>query len=206
MQIGNYNIRAFVVTLQELPEKTAHIFNHFAEVGVQAEPFNGISAAESGLVTENTYEVDNPGSGYRIGRKPTCTWMSFYMMWSALNMQPDTHFMTLEWDAKFHPDWKERAAKALADVPSDFDLLYLGHCCTSNVAKRHIKGDVFDVKWPMCGHATIVAKKALPIMLETQRKIYAPLDISLAFHTFPKLKVYTVIPRMVDQFGTFLQD
>ena len=47
-----------------------------------------------------------------------------------------------------------------------------------------------------------------PAVLETQRKVYAPLDISLALHTFSqeKLKVLTLLPRCVDQFDTSLQD
>ena len=205
-QIGAHRIPTFVVTVQELPEKTRHIQEHFKSVGVEAENFNGFSANASGLVTEHTYELDNPGSNYRIGRKPTATWASFYMLWSALNLLDYNYFLTLEWDSKFHPDWKARADRAMSDVPQDFDMLFIGSCCTRNAIKHRVQGDVWEVKRPMCGHGTIIAKKALPVILETQRKIYAPLDISLALHTFDKLKVYTVLPRMVDQFDTALED
>jgi len=206
MKIGNIDVRAFVVTVQEIPEKTRIIQDHFKSVGVEAENFNGVNSNISGLKTIHPYELDNPGSGWNIGAKPVGTWMSFYMMWSAMQYMPESHFMTLEWDAKFHDDWKARADAAVLSAPPDFDLLLLGSCCTKDAQKTHVAGDVYDVRWPMCGHATIVAKKALPIMLSTQRKVYAPLDISLALHTFQHLKVYTVIPRLVDQFDTFLQD
>lgn len=205
MIIGNHNIRCFVVTLQELPAKTEQIQRHFKEVGFEAEPFNGLSAAESGLETTHPYERDNPGSGWRIGAKPTATWMSFYMMWSAMQYMPEDYFCSTEWDCKFSEDWRYRTEKALRDVPPDFDLLLLGSCCTKNAKKTRVKGEVWDVRWPMCGHATIIAKKALPIMLATQRKVYAPLDISLMLHTFEKLKVFTVLPTIATQFDTFLQ-
>lgn len=204
MTIGEYRIRAFVVVVPELPQRTAFIQEHFKQVGVEAEEFNGVSARESGLVTTHTYDLDNPGTNHRIGAKGTATWMSFYMLWSALNLLPEQYFLTLEWDAKFDIDWLAKAAQALRDVPADFDLLYLGSCCCGEKPTRHIKGDVYEVQYPMCGHATIVAKKALPIMLETQRKVYAPLDISLALHTLPLLKQYVVLPRIVSQWDTNL--
>jgi hypothetical protein len=204
MKIGDYNIRPFVVTLQEMPERTLAIQNHFREVGIDAEEFNGFNANLSGLVTTHTYEVDNPGSGYCIGAKPVASWLSFYSLWSALNLLPDSHFLTLEWDAKFAPDWRERTERALRDAPPDFDILMLGSCCCDKKPTKHIAGEVFDVRWPMCGHASIIAKKALPVMLRTQRKVYAPIDISLAFHTFPQLKVFTVLPRIADQFDTYI--
>jgi hypothetical protein len=206
MQIGDFKVRPFVVVVPELPKRTEFIQNHFREVGIEAEEFHGISSETSGLVTTHTYEFDNPGSGYRIGRKPTACWMSFYMLWAALNLLPDDYFLTLEWDAKFQPDWKEIAAQALKDAPRDFDMLYLGSCCCKGKPTKHIAGRVFHVRYPMCGHATIIAKKALPVLLRTQRKIYAPIDISLAFHSLPLLKVYTVLPRIAEQFHTVISE
>jgi len=203
-QLGDKIIPAFVVTVQEVPQKTDQVQAHFEQMGLAAENFNGISANESGLITEHTYEVDNPGSGYRIGRKPTATWMSFYMLWSALNLLDYEYFFTLEWDSKLHQDWKVRADKAMRDAPKDFDMLFLGSCCTKNAPKTHVKGDIYQVKWPMCGHGTIIAKKALPVLLSKMRKVYSPLDIALKDHAFPHLNVLTVLPRLIDQFDTFL--
>ncbi len=204
MIIGNFRVRPFVVTVQECPERTEKILKHFKDVGVEAECFGGISSAKSGIDTKWTYEIDNPGSGWRIGEKPVATWLSFYMLWSAMNVCPDKHFLQCEWDCHWQPNWRPRAEQALRDVPPDFDLLYLGSCCTKDVPKKHVKGEVWDVRYPMCGHAVIIAKKALPVMLATQRKVYAPLDISLALHTLPRLKVFTVLPRLADQFDTNL--
>lgn len=204
MIIGDYPMRAFVVTVPEMQERTDFIQAHFKSVGIEAEEFAGFNGVVSGLVTTHDYEVDNPGSGYKIGTKPVASWISFYSLWSALNLLPESHFFQLEYDSKFPANWLERAEAALRDVPPDFDLLLLGSCCTGGKPATHIKGEVYDVRHPLCGHATIIAKKALPIMLKTQRKVYAPIDISLAFHTFHLLKVYTVLPRICDQFDTNL--
>lgn len=205
MKLANYEIRPFVVCVPEMPARTQFIIDHFRERGVlPVEVFNGISGRDSGLVTEHTYDFDNPGTNYKIGKNPVACWVSFYMLWSALNILPDAHFMTMEYDAKFDADWRPRAEQAMKDVPPDFDLLYLGSCCCKGKPMKRIKGDVYEMNQMQCGHCTIVAKKALPIMLATQRKVYAPLDVSLAFHTLPHLKCYVVLPRPVSQFDTFL--
>lgn len=204
MRIAHYNIRPFVVVLQEMPEKEKFIRNHFESVGFQAESFNGIHGVTSGFRTVFPYEADAPGSGWNIGTKPVATWLSFYMLYSALNLLPDTHFWLTEWDCKFPADWRNRAEKALQDVPPDFDFLFMGSCCCKGRPATHIKGEVWDVRWPQCGHSTIVAKKAIPMVIRTQRKCYAPLDISMMLWTLPHLRVYTVLPRICDQFDTEL--
>ena len=204
MIIGNYNIRAFCVTLQELPEKWEFISRHFKEMGFECESFNGISAKESGLVTEHTYEVDNPGTNYHIGPKPVATWLSFYMLWSAMNLMDGHYFAQVEWDCHLVPDWRSRLEQALKDVPPDFDILMAGNCCTKDKPKTHIKGEVYEMKGANCGHFSIIAKKALPVLLRTQRRVYAPLDLSLCYHSFQHLKVYVILPRLADQFDTVI--
>jgi GR25 family glycosyltransferase involved in LPS biosynthesis len=206
MQIAGLKIRPFVVTVREMPERTEFIQNHFKSFGVEAENFSGINGSIAGVRTEHTYEVDNPGSGWRIGHKEVATWLSFYMMWSAMIYMPEPYFWSLEWDCRFQTNWKARLESAILNTPKDFDMLFVGSCCCGAARRSHVMGEVWDVRYPVCGHSTIIAKKALPVLLETQRKIYAPLDLSLMYHSLPLLKVYTVLPRICDQFNTELPD
>ena len=204
MKLGHLNVRPFVMVVQEFPEKTAFIQSHLRSVGIVAEEFPCLSAALSGLETVHPYEVDAPGSNYHIGPKPTALCVSFQMFWTAALFMPEDYFFFIEWDAQFNPDWRARSEQALRDVPPDFDFLFLGSCCCANRPQTHVRGQIFEVKYPMCNHAQIIARKALPVLLRSQRKIYAPADISLAFHAFPLLKVYTLLPRAVNQFDTLL--
>lgn len=197
--------KSFVITLPETPERTDAAKRHFAEVGMDAVVFNGIHAAGFGLQTQFPYEVDAPGSGFNIGQKYVGVWLSHYMLWSALNLMDGSHFHIMEVDAKLASDWRPRFESALQSVPGDFDLLFTGSCCCAGHDISRVAGDVFRFNrptGPQCLHSYIVAKKALPVMLETQRKLYAPIDCSLVFHTFSKLKVYVVLPRIVSQFNT----
>ena len=195
----------FCISIPETPQRTERAQAHFAERGVAVNFLHyGINAEKFGIQTAHTYEVDNPGTNFHIGYKPTGIWLSHYMLWNILSFLPDEHFMVVEIDAKFPSDWKVRVDKAMADVPKDFDMLYIGSCCCQGRPTTHIKGDVFMVQWPLCTHAYVVAKKALPMLLSTQRRVYAPIDISLAFHSHPQLKVFTVLPRIIEQFDTVI--
>ena len=53
------------------------------------------------------------------------------------------------------------------------------------------------------GHGYILHRRALDVLIDTQdeARCYAPIDISLMFHSLARLqRVYTVLPRIVDQF------
>ena len=206
MIISGYNIRPFLITVPEAQDRTDFIMRHYTAVGFETEIFNGISSKVSGLVTTHLYEVDAPNSGYKISNKEVAGFLSFYMAWSAMLYMPEKYFWTTEFDCKYPINWRSRVEQALKDVPPDFDLLYVGSCCCKGKPMKHIRGDVFEMNQMQCGHSTIVAKKALPIMLATQRKCYAPLDISLAFHTLDKLRCFAILPRVADQWETFIPD
>lgn len=199
-------MKSFCIVLPEAPERTAEAKAHFAEIGLpDVTFFDGIHAERFGLKTVFPYERDNPGTGFNMGFKCVGIWLSHYMLWKALQMQPDEHFLILESDAKFLPGWEKRLAAALLDVPVDYDMLYVGSCCCTGLPTTQIKGEVFRVEWPVCLHAYIVARKAIQTILSSQRRCYAPIDISLALHTHPKLKVFTVLPRIVDQFNCHIE-
>lgn len=205
LELAGYKIRPFVVVVPELAERTDFILKHFRECGLgEVETFEGLNSTVSGLGTCHTYEVDRPGSGWNIGPKCVGTWVAFWGLWSALKYMPEDYFLTMEWDAQFREGWREKLERALVSVPKDFDMLYLGSCCANAKPRTHIAGEVWDVHYPLCGHATIVARKCIPFILRTQRRVWAPLDISLMNSTLPGLKVYTVLPRLVDQFNTFI--
>jgi len=178
--------------------------NHFVERGVDVQFFYGIHAPKLGIVTTLPYEVDNPGSGFNMGAKAVGCWLSHRALWAALLLLPDTEFFVIEDDAVFAPDWRERMSKALQAAPSDWDMIYVGSCCTEGKVKGSLGGGLYDVRYPMCTHGYLVRRKALLALIETQdeARCYGPIDISMTFHSHPKLKIYTILPRVLDQYGT----
>ena len=198
-------IRTFCINLPEYPERRAKAQNHFRERQLDVHFFDGIHAEKFGIKTVFPYEVDNPGSGFNIGFKCVGIWLSHWALWSALTLLWEDHFLVLEDDALFPSDWHPRFVNALQNTPSDFDMLYIGSCCADSNPKRLVAAQVYESKYANCTHAIVIAKKALPILLRTQRKIYAPIDISLVVHTLGLLKSYVVLPTIVEQFDTVLK-
>lgn len=198
-------MKTFCLCLPEYPDQITAAQKHFTEAGVgDVEFIWGINAPVAGLATSHPYERDHPGSGFRMGSKPTGIWLSHWMAWNILLRYPDDRFLVLETDAKFQEGWQIKFAQALQDAPSNFDFLHIGHCCMEGHPRTHVKGDVWESKHAQCTHAYIVRRACLPFMLRTIRKCYAPIDIQMQLECFPHLLTYAVMPRIVDQFNTVL--
>lgn len=198
-------MRTYCINLPEDPKGAEAARLHFEEVGLKNVTFFwGINAPVAGLSTEHVYEVDHPGSGYRMGHKPTGCWLSHYMLWSHLMHLPDDRFMVLEADAKFDPDWEPKLEAALRDCPSNADFLHPGHCCLEGHPKTHVAGDVWETKHLQCTHCYIIRRGCIPFLLKTMRKVYAPIDIQMQIECFPSLLTYAIVPRIVSQFNTIL--
>lgn len=201
-------MKTICIHLPEKPERLEQARNHFASQGVNAEFYVGINGQKMGVLTDHPYMLDRkPGDElFFIGNHGVGIFLSHYSLWNAMTLLPDEHIFILEDDAKFQDGWKEKFDKALQDVPADFDVLFIGSCAAKKKRNRHITGGIWEVKYPMCFHAYVVAKKAVPHLLATNRDCYAPIDISVTLHSFPALKVYTLLPRIVDQFNTHLDE
>lgn len=192
----------FCIYVPEVPAREARARKHFITKGVSVRFFQGLHGVTSGLETDHMYARDS--APWNIGSAQAALCVSHYMLWSALNLLPDSHFMVIEDDVFFPEGWRGRLEAALRDVPQDFDMLYAGSCCCAGRESKQVAGEVFDVRYPLCTHAYIVAKKALPVLISTQRRVYAKIDLALYFESLPKLKVYTVLPRIFEQEGTKL--
>ncbi len=199
-------MNTFCISLPlEKPERNAACRLHFDDMGME-EPIwiQGFHADTAGLTTKHNYEVDAPGSGFNMGPVPTCIFLGHYSAWQVAFHLGEEVNLIMEDDVLLHMDWRERMSQALADVPDDFDILFLGSCDTQGKKATPIKGEIFEVKYPQCLHCYVVRHKALGYMMATQRRIYGPIDCTLIFHTYPALKVYTLLPRLADQHKTVI--
>lgn len=206
--------RAFLLTVKRSLPKCEITLAHLKSAGVTTETFFGLDAMELNLSPNNLFERNGeslgrfpdgrPVPGEKIGYRPVAACLSHYMLWKVLSYMPEDSFWILEDDAEFVPDWSNRYHEAMNHVPSDWDIIFIGSCCTAGRPSQNLGGGLFEVKYPMCGHALQIRKKALPVLLEVHQRIWAPLDIAMIYDSLPKLKVYTILPRIVNQRGTFI--
>lgn len=200
-------MRIFCITCPEIVGEQERAKAHFDERGVPAEFILGIHGATSGLVTTLPYEFDNPGSNFNVGPKIISLCLNHVLAWTACSVLSDESFLVLESDAKFPEDWRARLDAAMTILPEGWDVLYVGSCNCSDKPTEHIGGDVYRMSAvnphhaPQCTHAILYSKKAIPVILQTQRKFYTGIDLALIFHSLPLLSVYCLLPRLVDQFN-----
>lgn len=184
---------------------------HFELVGIRdIIKVPAIYGEGFGIQGTHEYNLDNPNGHHNIGVANTSLFLTMYMVYNIENNLPNSHFMFLEDDSRFGYDFMQKLEEQMQYVPKDFDWLFIGHCCAKGRKYKHIGGNVYEClydktkgafpsQYPMGGNCYIVAKKALPKIIETQRDAYANVDISLALHTFMHLKVYIIKPRLAEQ-------
>jgi len=197
-------MKGICICQPESPERYEKAKAHFEAHGLDVEFMYGINAPVAGLATFHTYEVDHPGSGFRMGAKPTGCWLSHYMAWTVISRLPDDAYLVLEDDAQLHDGFLEDFEQALRDVPSDYSFLHPGHCCCR--PGKHIAGKVYECKHMACTHAYVVRRGVIPFLLKSIRKCWAPIDIQLEREIFPHVATYAIVPRIVSQFDTVLAD
>jgi GR25 family glycosyltransferase involved in LPS biosynthesis len=158
----------------------------------------------AGLETKWTYELDQPGAGYRIGHDPVAVCMGHYMTWHAAHLMNRSPVTIFEDDAEMIPDWRLRLEEACEFLPPDWDIVFLGSCCTSIESAELIGGGLYKVQSILCVHAYTVSQKGLPILLKHCQQIWAPVDIAVSVRALPHMKAYAILPRIAEQKGTQL--
>jgi GR25 family glycosyltransferase involved in LPS biosynthesis len=177
---------------------------HLNSIGIRWEPFYGFDNRLFRLTPVDTFDVDRAGE--RIGTTHVAACMSHYMLWKVMMYLPEDIFWVLEFDAEFVPGWREQWEAAMRVLPADWDIVFIGSCCTGGKDRKHVGGNLYEVRHPLCGHAMMYRKKALPVLLDTHQRVWAPLDIAMAAESLPKLRVYTILPRIVNQIQTYIPD
>ena len=206
--------RTFVLTVRRPIKRFDDTVNHLDEKGIKWERFDGMDNQICRLQAMDTFDLDRAGE--RLQAKHVAATLTHYLLWQTMKYQPDESFVALEFDVRFVETWEAQFYDAMSVLPDDWDLVYLGSCCCKGresypVTKKFLNGaqattNLYDVRYPLCGHAIMYRKKCLETLLTIHQKINAPLDISMFMYSLPKLRCYTILPRIVEQHNTPLPE
>lgn len=165
----------------------------------------GIHAEKFGVKASRPYRRDIPNTDYTVEPRTVGGYLSWYMVFNIILSHPEwEYFMILEDDTRFNDNWQDSLKKGLENVPEDFDMLVASHCCTDGREVNHIKGNVYEVKYPLACHCTIVNSKCLPLIISKMRNACIPSDIHFFDEINQYLKLYTILPRIAEQHDTYL--
>lgn len=200
--------RVFVLTIRRPVKRFDETTKHLDEQGIKWERFDGMDNTICRLLPVETFDVDRAGD--KIGPKHIAATLTHILLWKVMQYQPDESFISLEFDVRFVEGWRERFDDVMNNLPEDWDLVYLGSCCckgreTYPVVVNNVESkNLFDVRYPLCGHSILYRKKCLETLLTIHQKINMPLDIAMYHMSLPKLRCYTVLPSIVTQHNTFM--
>lgn len=161
----------------------------------------GVHADVMGIKASRPYVRDpqNIETGETVKQKTVGSFLSMYMILNVALSHPEWEYiMLLEDDCRFVDGWRDKLSRAIMDTPKDFDILAIGNCCTNGRERKHIKGDVYVVKF-LCWHCVIVSRKALRTILETSQDASVPFDVSIFDNTLDKLKYFVIQPALALQ-------
>jgi len=196
--------RVFVLTVKKTWHKWEATKDNLRQHGIESEPFLAIDRSVCRLAPILTFDVNKPGE--KLGEGPLVACLSHYMCWKVLEYIEGDYWWVLEDDATLDAEWRGRWESSMEHLPDDWDIVFLGSCCAAGRGHRHVGGNLFDVRYPMCGHALMIRRKALPTLLEIHQKIWAPLDIAMKYDSLPRLRVYTILPRIFYQRDSFIPE
>lgn len=194
--------RTFVLTVNRPIKRYDDTIQHLDEQGIKWERFDGLDNQKCRLNSKETFDLDRAGE--RLEAKHVAATLTHFLCWKVCSYLPEDSFWILEFDVRMADGWREQYEKAMSVMPEDWQVIFLGSCCCKGRETKHISENVYEVHWPLCGHAIQVRQSALPTLLDVHQRINMPLDISLFYNSLPKLRVYTILPSIIGQHNTFL--
>ena len=197
----------FCVSLKSATQRRETVSDHLKSHGIDFYLFDAIHASKMGLDTKLSYLDDHPnwtpedGPVYRIGQGVLGCAMSHYTIWRIMEYLDDDYFFVVEDDVELCDGFKEKLMAKIENLPSDWQFVFVGHCCLEPSFSMVRDGIACSSVPPMCNHAYLVRKTAVKHLIETNKLMYAPIDIQLKKRTLPTIPYYCLVPPLAVQNG-----
>jgi len=197
----------FCISLKSAVKRRETVSNHLKSHGIDFHLFDAINGPRMGLDTRLSYLDDHPdwkpedGPTYRIGQGVLGCAMSHYTVWRIMEYLNDDYFFVVEDDVELCEGFKEKLMATIQNLPSDWQFVFVGHCCLDPKMVMVREGIAHTPHPPMCNHAYMVRKTAVKHLIETNELMYAPIDIQLQKRTLPTISHYSLVPPLAIQNG-----
>jgi hypothetical protein len=191
----------FCITCWQTPLRSALALEHFRERRLSVNFFPGIHGATFGLRT-----TLHARPRYQMPAGHVGALLSHYMLWQTLAYLPHEEIMILEDDAWFEPDFRSRFRRAYADLPEDWQFVFVGATVMLGKPFERITDRVGVMRYPCGLHAYLVKRSALPFLLHTNHEARNHVDYQLIENSLPAMKCYTFTPSLVKQRSAWAAD
>jgi GR25 family glycosyltransferase involved in LPS biosynthesis len=197
--------KAYILGLRRYSDALDATTKHLSENGVGLETFWGLDYQITGLRTSIPYDVDVPGTDYKMGPKSVSMTLSHYMMWKHAYHAGAKSLMVMEDDVRLLEGWRPVWEESLRNLPTDWDLFFPGSCCLGH-SIQSVTPRLHKVSQALCTHWYCVNGKFLETLLVRCEKIWAPIDVAIHFAARDSnANVYAIVPRIAEQLNTVLE-
>lgn len=184
-------------------EKERRCFSYMAAFGIKVVPIYGFRSHNCGISTDYYKSRDME----KINAKTIVAGLSHFNIWASIKWMvesattPHRVFLVVEDDVEFTcNDWKQKLAENLAVLPDDWHVVYIGSCCTDDVSyHRHVGANLYKLGHGMCTHCYLVNYEGACKLLETNQKVWAPIDVQMVMDSIPRMNFYGILPRLATQ-------
>jgi hypothetical protein len=202
MKLQLENTPCFIVS-KPRSEKERRCIRYMKTFGIDAVPMYGFRSDNCGISTD--YYQSREKEKAKV--KTIVAGLSHFSIWSAIKWMVESKitdhrtFLIVEDDVEFTcPDWKTALSKNLAVLPEDWHVLYIGSCCTDDVKlHRYVGQNIYKLTQGMCTHCYLVNYEGVCKLLETNQKVWCPIDIQMLVDSMPRMNFYGILPRLATQ-------
>ena len=197
----------FCVSLKAAADRREKVSKHLRDHGIEFHLFDAIHASKMGLKTKLAYLDDKPnwlpedGPPYKISQPVLGCSLSHYMIWRIAEYLPDDYFLIVEDDVQLCDGFKEKLTEMMSRLPEDWQFVFVGHCCLRKDYTEVRPGIIYSGIAPLCTHAYLIKKSSLRHLIETNERMYAPIDIQLQKKSLPTMVHYCLFPPLAFQNG-----
>ncbi len=207
MRVDFENTPTFIISKPE-SEKESRCIRYMKSFGIDAVPIYGFRAHNCGISTDYYHNREKE----KAKVKTIVAGLSHFSAWSAIKWMVEAKltdhrtFLIVEDDVEFlDKNWKSLANDNLQFVPNDWHVVYLGSCCADPIEDHgYIAANLYRLVRGMCTHAYLVNYEGACKLLETNQKVWAPIDIQMLIDSMPRMNFYGILPRLATQENTNL--
>jgi GR25 family glycosyltransferase involved in LPS biosynthesis len=180
--------KIYCISMERSVDRRRKVEFQFARFDLPVEFFDGFDGFAAGIAS--TIKPDlTPGHCGLI--------MSYLFVWEIAARRDDPEILVFEDDIILCDDFPRQFWKSYQALPSDWQLVYLGHF--PNHKRQKINDRVWFMENPYLTHANLYRKEILPKLIKENRILKHHIDIQLHTTSLPSLKYYAFIPELVKQ-------
>jgi len=202
MKVDFENTPTFIVSKPD-GEKEKRCIRYMKSFGIDAVPMYGFRSHNCGISTDYYHTREKE----KAKCKTIVAGLSHFSVWSAIKWMVESKvtdhrtFLIVEDDVELCEGFKEKLMATIQNLPSDWQFVFVGHCCLDTKTLMVREGVAHTPDPPMCTHAYMVRKTAVKHLIATNELMYAPIDIQLKKRTLPTISHYSLVPPLATQNG-----